>query len=598
MIRSLSFLAVATLLGSAPMAAEYRPGEHRNDFEEGFSDRLIVKYRGGQGGGARNDMARRVAANRAGVTLDLHRQTASGAQVLRLNRTLRHDQLLAIAASLRNGDADVEYAEPDVILHAALTPTDPRLAEQWSLSDATGGIRAPAAWDRATGKGLVVAVIDTGVRPHLDLKSKLLPGYDFVSTLSMAGDGSARDADASDPGDFTTANQCAANTAARSSSWHGTHVAGIVAAAANNSQGVAGVAFNARVLPVRALGRCGGYTSDIADAIQWAAGVTVTGVAVNANPAKVLNLSLGGAGTCSATAQNAINAARAKGAVVVVAAGNDKTDVAKSQPANCNGVIAVAATNKAGARASYSNFGAKVTLAAPGGDTNAAGGGILSTHNTGTTIPGADSYANLMGTSMATPVVSGVAALVLEANPKLTPDQVAEVLKASSRAFPAACVGCGSGIVNAEAAVARALGTPTTIPAPSPAPTPAPAPTPTTPSTVAEVENNNTLASAQRLAAVPVTVSAGLSATSDVDHFRVSVPAGRVLTVRLATGSASGFGLAALTAQGSTLLQRSATLGQTTQFSITNGGSAATELVLRVNRSTGSAGAYTLAFSL
>jgi serine protease len=465
-----------------------------------------------------------------------------------------------------------------------LVPTDPQYAQQWSLSDATAGVRAPAAWDKATGKGVVVAIIDTGVRPHADLAAQLLPGYDFVNDTKMSADGNGRDADASDPGDFTTAGQCASGSSAQRSSWHGTHVAGIVAAAANNGQGVAGVAFGAKLLPVRALGRCGGYSSDIADAITWSSGGSVSGVSANANPAKVINLSLGGPGNCSITTQNAINAARSRGAVVVVAAGNEKSEVAGSQPANCSGVIAVAATNKAGGRASYSNFGSKVTLAAPGGDTT---GGILSTHNAGTSNPAADSYAQLMGTSMATPVVSGVVALVLQANPKLTPDQVASTLTASSRAFPAACSGCGAGLVNAEAAVLRAVGTVVTAPAPAPKA-----------GTVTEVESNDTLDKAQRLARVPVTVTGSVASTSDVDHYRVSVPAGKTLVAKLSTGTSSGFGLAALTASGQTLVQLSAVPGQQTQISITNPGSGATDLVLRVQRSSGAIGSYTLALSL
>jgi serine protease len=173
----------------------------------------------------------------------------------------------------------------------------------------------------------------------------------------------------------------------------------------------------------------------------------------------VLNLSLGGTGACDTTTQNAINSARSRGAVVVVAAGNSNTNAINSSPANCAGVITVAATNRSGGKASYSNYGTNVTIAAPGGDN---GAGILSTLNSGTTTPAADNYAWYMGTSMATPHVAGVVALMLSANPNLTPDDVAAKLKSTARAFPAACSGCGAGIVNAAAAVNAALASATT----------------------------------------------------------------------------------------------------------------------------------------
>jgi serine protease len=207
------------------------------------------------------------------------------------------------------------------------------------------------------------------------------------------------------------------------------------------------------------LGRCGGYTSDIADAMVWASGGTVTGVPANANKARVLNLSLGGSGACDTTTQNAINSARSRGAVVVVAAGNSNTNAINSNPANCAGVITVAATNRSGGKASYSNYGTNVAIAAPGGD---SGAGILSTLNSGTTTPASDNYAWYMGTSMATPHVAGVVALMLSANPNLTPDDVAAKLKSTARAFPAPCSGCGAGIVNAAAAVNAALASATT----------------------------------------------------------------------------------------------------------------------------------------
>jgi serine protease len=340
-----------------------------------------------------------------------------------------------------------------------LVPTDALYAQQWALFEATAGINAPTAWDKSTGTGVVVAVVDTGVRPHADLKANLLAGYDFITNTTVANDGNARDADAADPGDWTTAGQCYSGSAAAKSSWHGTHVAGTIAAVTNNATGVAGVAYGAKVLPVRVLGRCGGYTSDIADGMVWAAGGSVSGVPANANPARVLNLSLGGTGSCGITYQNAINAVRARGAVVVVAAGNGNANASATVPANCAGVIVVTAVGRGGGKASYANYGSAVDLAAPGGDGSA---GILSTLNAGASTPTTDSYVAYMGTSMATPHVAGVAALMLARNPALTPDEVETRLKAAVHPFPATCSQCGSGLLDANAAVDAAAASSTT----------------------------------------------------------------------------------------------------------------------------------------
>lgn len=551
------------------------------------TDRLIVKYRSGSGAfpTAGGQVAAQVAGNRHGVRISALRQMGSGAQVYRLSRFMSHGDAETLAAALRAGDPNVEFAEPDRLLQPMRVPNDALLAQQWSLTDATAGIRAPAAWDRATGAGITIAVVDTGVRPHADLAANLLPGYDFITDTGVAGDGNGRDADAADPGDAVAAGYCGAGAAASNSSWHGTHVAGIAAAVAGNGSGVAGVAFGARILPLRVLGKCGGYTSDIADAITWGVGGTVSGLPANAHPARVVNLSLGGTGSCSQAMQNAINTARAKGAVVVVAAGNSNADASTASPANCSGVVVVAATGKSGGKASYSNTGASVTLAAPGGD---SGAGILSTLNAGTSAPGADSYASYMGTSMATPVVSGIAALMLSVNQALTPDQVAALLKSSARAFPAACARCGAGLADANAAVALAAGTAGAVISPPP-----PAPV-TGPLAVAEVESNNTLATAQLLASWPAVVSGTLASTTDLDHFRLTITAGKTLTATLSAAASSGFGLAVYTASGQALLVMPGVLGAQQQLSIRNNGSAAAVLVLRVSRTAGAIGAYQL----
>lgn len=161
--------------------------------------------------------------------------------------------------------------EIDQIMYPTLTPNDTRLSEQWGFGTTASGINVRPAWDTATGTGVVVAVIDTGITSHPDLNANVLPGYDFISDAARARDNNGRDSNAADQGDWRTANQCG-TAAAANSSWHGTHVAGTIAAVTNNSTGVAGTAFNARIVPIRALGLCGGSSSDIADAIVWASG--------------------------------------------------------------------------------------------------------------------------------------------------------------------------------------------------------------------------------------------------------------------------------------------------------------------------------------
>ena len=485
------------------------------------TDRVIVKYRDAQPAGnglaartADTSIQRKARLDRAGQQFGLmvreSHALSNGAKVFRLDRRHKLAEVRSLATEMMMRDAAIEYAEPDRILTHSATPTDPRYTDQWHYYDTVGGLRLPAAWDISTGAGVVVAVIDTGYRPHADLSGQILPGYDFISTAAVGNDGNGRDSDASDPGDGVTAGACGGGQpfSDQPSSWHGTHVAGTVAARTNNGAGVAGVAYNAKILPVRVLGKCGGYTSDIADAITWASGGTVAGVPVNPNKARVLNLSLGGGGACSATMQNAINGARSRGAVVVAAAGNSAMDVSNASPANCAGVIAVAATGRTGGRARYSNFGTQIAVAAPGGD---GASGVLSTLNSGRSGPLADTYAVYQGTSMAAPHVAGVAALMLATNTNLTPDEIATRLKSTARAFPASCAGCGAGIVDAAAAVAGAR----SIAAPI---------------GVAEREANNTIATANR---VNASVTGNLGTTTDTDYFRVDLPAGKTLKASL-----------------------------------------------------------------
>lgn len=392
------------------------------------------------------------AAQGRALGLQKLRTLAIGPTVVKADRPLDAAESELLMRHLA-ADPNVEYVEVDQLMRATLTPNDARLSEQWGFGTSNASINVRPAWDKATGTGVVVAVIDTGITNHADLNANILPGYDFISDAAMARDGGGRDNNPNDEGDWYAANECGAGYPASNSSWHGTHVAGTIAAVTNNSTGVAGTAYNAKVVPVRVLGKCGGYTSDIADAIVWASGGTVSGVPANANPAEVINMSLGGGGTCSATYQNAINGAVSRGTTVVVAAGNSNTNVSSSVPANCANVIAVAATTSAGARASFSNYGAGIDVSAPGQ-------AILSTLNTGTTVPGSASYASYNGTSMAAPHVAGVVALVQSVAPTaLSPAAVETLLKNTVRPLPGACSGgCGAGIVDADAAVTAALG--------------------------------------------------------------------------------------------------------------------------------------------
>uniref|UniRef100_UPI003F8132AA S8 family peptidase n=1 Tax=Xanthomonas sp. 0924 TaxID=2835534 RepID=UPI003F8132AA len=420
--------------------------------------RFIVSYKDSSVGnrgrlsGSLREIARAVPARRGrALGLSSSRWLGVGPQLLVADRALDRVDAETLMRRLA-ADPAVKRVEVDMLLRPMLVPNDSRLSEQWALGTTSAGINVRPAWDKAIGKGAVVAVIDTGVTTHPELSANVLAGYDFISDAFIARDGNARDTDAADPGDWAAANECGSGASASSSSWHGTHVAGIVAAAANNGAGTAGVAFNAKVLPVRVLGRCGGYLSDIADAIVWASGGTVSGVPANPTPARVINLSLGGIGSCSTTLSNAIASAVSRGTSVVVAAGNSNIDVSKSVPANCPNVIAVAATTSAGAKASFSNFGQGVDIAAPGQ-------AILSTLNSGSTAVGTPGYAVYSGTSMAAPHVAGVVALMqsVALNP-LSAASVEAMLKSTARALPVACPqGCGAGLVNADGAVAAVI---------------------------------------------------------------------------------------------------------------------------------------------
>lgn len=352
--------------------------------------------------------------------------------------------------------ADVEYAEPNYLMYPLATTDDPRFPEQWDYrvrgngaGQSPGGIGLTEVWDTNTGSAdVVVAVIDTGVvRNHGDIagSANQAGGIDMISHDFVANDGDRRDDNPDDPGDAVAANECMSlgspPHAARGASWHGTHVAGTIGVGGtNNGKSIAGVNWRVKLLSVRALGRCGGTLVDIADAIRWAAGIAVPGISGNPTPARVINMSLGGEGACSPVYQRAIDDAVARGAIVVVAAGNEHTDAAGAQPASCRNVITVGASDEAGRFASrFSNFGSVVDIIAPGDR-------ILSL------VRGGEAFYS--GTSMATPHVAGVVALWLAQHPEWGHDQVEDALRRNAvpRDASHGCGPnrCGAGLLSAK----------------------------------------------------------------------------------------------------------------------------------------------------
>lgn len=385
----------------------------------------------------------------------------------------------ALAAKLAQ-DSEVEYAVPDGRKRIVAAPNDPLYGASNSISPAVGqwylrapeaaaatdamtavsSINAEQAWAITPGlPSVVVAVLDTGVRfEHPDLRKvadggNYLDGYDMVSDIDVANDADLRDADASDPGDWIDqadidagkfAGACTASDIS-SSSWHGTETSALIGATTNNNVGMAGVGRNVRILPVRVLGKCGGMDSDILAGMRWAAGIHIDGVPDNTTPAKVINMSLGGGGACSAAYRDAIAEINARGTVVVVSAGNS-TGHKVGEPANCTGAIGVSGLRNLGNKVGFSDIGPETSLSAPAGncvnDTGPCLFPILSARNTGAKGPVSSTYSTStsspsLGTSFSAPLVAGTAALMLSANPNLTPEQVKLLLQASARPFPA-----------------------------------------------------------------------------------------------------------------------------------------------------------------
>ncbi|NUO78138.1 MAG: S8 family peptidase [Lysobacter sp.] len=452
------YAALALALSAACLSAPAWSAERVNLgalASNGPVDGFIVGYRKGSASRTDAGALQRGLNNAATVfgrakplSLQRERSLGIGAELVRVSTALDAVEAATLMRQIAT-NPDVEYIEPNIRLYPVLTPNDPQFSTQYGFGTGAGGSNATTAWDSGyLGQGKIVAVVDTGITSHPDLNANVLAGgYDFISSSSTAGDGNGRDADPSDPGDYTTFLQCGfANPLPTNSSWHGTHVAGTVAAVTNNATGVAGMAHQTKILPVRVLGRCGGTLADIIDGIVWSSGGTVSGVpAVGANKANVINMSLGGSGACSAAMQSAIDGAVSRGTTVVVAAGNSNANVSGATPASCNNTVVVGATDSAGAKASFSSYGAGVDVSGPGVS-------ILSTVNLGTKGPTTAGYASYSGTSMATPHVAGLVAMMLsKPGTDPTPAQVEALLKANVKPFGAApAQPIGTGIIDAK----------------------------------------------------------------------------------------------------------------------------------------------------
>lgn len=494
--------------------------------------RVIVRFKPQADSVRAKPMARRMGAYEVNDIA----QTRATALGLRLGRELRAGLALdertqvmtakgidsATLVKRLSQDAEVELVAVDGRRKHTLAPNDTLYAAgngalpavgQWYLraptAEIVSSINATAAWDITTGSSsVIVAVLDTGIRKdHPDLAAKIVGGYDMIAlnsgtavALATANDGDRADADASDPGDWVTQAEVDSQVLGSSctsddvsgSSWHGTRVAGLIAASSNNGEGMAGVGWGVRILPIRVLGKCGGYDSDIMAGMRWAAGIGVPGLPANPNVARVINMSLGGSGACGTTGTGAlyrdtINQVVATGATVVVAAGNS-TGQAVGLPGNCPGVITVAGLRHAGSKVGFSSLGPEVTIAAPGGNCVNVGAGepclypMVSTTNAGAQGPTTNTYtfgSASVGTSFSAPLVSGTVALMLSARPSLTSTEIKAMLQSTARPFVstgatagtlqcAAPTGaeqlecycttstCGAGMLDARAVVAAA----------------------------------------------------------------------------------------------------------------------------------------------
>ena len=501
---TLLLLVIATgqVSSVAAQSQEHNPvASGSRDTPAEATERLIIKWREPALKGSSPATRAAKAGGLAGLSLSHKQSINASVDVMQLSKPLAGADLQSAIERLQAG-GDVEYASPDVRRHIHAVTSDPLLTDQWYLLSAQpAATRTEQAWDITQGSPtVVVAVLDTGVRfDHPDLGrtsagGKLLAGYDFITSPSFANDGDGRDADPSDPGDWVTDADKQmpgfSNCDTANSSWHGTRVSGLIGALTDNAVGVAGAAWNTRVLPVRVLGKCGGFDSDIIPAMRWAAGLAVSGIPANPTPAKVINLSLGSDSACSAAYQDAVNEITAHGVLIVASAGNEGGPV--GTPASCAGVLGVAGLRHIGTKVGFSNLGPEVGIGAPGGNCVNLGVGqpclfsIVVPIDTGTTVPVSPTYTDQInsnvGTSFSGPMAAATAALMGSVNSSLTPAQMISLIKRSATAFPAStgsvpvchvptsaadiqntecsCTTqtCGAGMLNTGAAVTAAKG--------------------------------------------------------------------------------------------------------------------------------------------
>ena len=441
-------LGSATVVDNTPLdpaTIDFVPGE------------LIVGFKEVAGVSAAAVVADTTMLEAAGVQMAMVRPFSAITAGLYRAPGLDKAETVALAEALR-ARPDVAYADLNRIYQPLAVPNDPGYTRQWHLP----AIDMAGAWDVSTGSSdVVVGVLDTGILysmtnaslRHPDLVGRVVQGYDFVTNLTTAADGDGRDADPYDP--------------VASEQYHGSHVAGTIGAASNNGVGVTGVDWNAKILPVRVMGSGGGAWGDIIDGLLWASGSSVDEVPTNANPADVINLSLGGSGACDESFQALLDFVSID-TIVVVAAGNSNANASDFAPAGCAGVITVGATDVADERSWFSNYGSRIDVMAPGGDISedldddGFPDGVLSLGYTSTF-----NYSYLQGTSMAAPHVAGVVALMKAIDPTVDTATALAALRASATPLSdAACNGygpdsgpsltsldCGAGLINAALAL-------------------------------------------------------------------------------------------------------------------------------------------------
>ena len=409
-------------------------------------------------------------ATRKGLTLKQSRPITSAMHAIQVEPV--GDESIDATLQRLRADPDVEYAEVNQRRYAHhVAPNDTLyMSEQWYFQPVSAtipaSIDAQTGWDITTGSAnLVIADIDTGVLfDHPDLLTTtnggrlISPGYCFISDSFVANNASCPGPDATDPGDWVTTadlgqSECSGQQTNSDSTWHGTQTAGLLGAISNNGIGITGLTWQTQILPLRALGKCGGQDSDIATAMLYAAGIPVAPngtLITNPNPAKVINMSLGGTGSCPSTYADVISQVTAKGVLIVASAGNESGPV--DAPGNCPGVAAVAGLRQDGSKSGFSSLGPEVALSAPAGNcvnnppltgANPCVYPMTTTFNSGKTTEAINTYSDQvnnpsLGTSFSAPLVSGIGALMASVNANLNSCQLITRLKEGSVAFPQA----------------------------------------------------------------------------------------------------------------------------------------------------------------